>query len=63
MENNLNYIPMIPAQELKERRDKKIKQLFKEGYSMKEICSIVGCSKTTVFFAIKGRAKKKVVKV
>jgi hypothetical protein len=31
-------------------------------YSMEQICRMENCSKTTVFFAIRGRSKKRVAK-
>lgn len=49
---------VVPIKERKRMRDNKIRALYKLGYSMNQICVEVGCSKTTVFFAINGRPKK-----
>lgn len=49
----------LPIKVRKELRDKEIKALYRKGFSMNEICAIQNVSKTTVFFAINGRAKKK----
>lgn len=56
--------PAIPRTEAKEILYKKIRDLYALKYSYEEICSMLDISKTTVFFAIKGRAKKskKVIK-
>ena len=43
----------------KEQKNKEIKALYRKGYSMNEICAIQSVSKTTVFFAINGRSKKR----
>lgn len=44
----------------REARDKKIRKLyFIDEFSMDEICIQEGHSKTTVFFAIKGRSSAK----
>lgn len=50
----------LPKKELKGMVDKKIRDLSKLGYSYEEIGSMLHISKAKVFFAIKGRAKKKV---
>lgn len=54
---------IIPLKERRKIRDRKIRALYRLGYSMDEICSEMrtlgqGVSKTTVFFAINGRSKK-----
>lgn len=53
---------IIPIRERKRLRDKEIRALYKLGYSMDQICLKLNLSKTTVFFAIKGRGKRSVVK-
>lgn len=52
-------IEIIPVKIRREVRDKKIRALFRAGYTMEAICKMEGHSKTTVFFAIKGRSKVK----
>ena len=52
---------LILPKEQKEIRNKRIREFYKMDYTMEQICKIVGCSKTTVFYAIKGRAKKKMI--
>lgn len=49
----------IPRKERIKIRNKRIKALYRAGFSMAEICADQNVSKTTVFFAIKGRSKKK----
>lgn len=49
----------LPAKVRKELRDKDIRALYRKGYSMNEICAHKNVSKTTVFFAIRGRSKKR----
>lgn len=48
----------LPIKVRKQLRNQEIKALYRKGYSMDEICAIQSVSKTTVFFAIKGRSKK-----
>ena len=49
----------IPSKERKRLKIKRIVSLYKEGYSMDQICMTENASKTTVFFAINpGRRKK-----
>ena len=50
--------PAIPRKEAKEILYKKIRDLSKLNYSYEEICKMLDISKTTVFFAIRGRSKK-----
>lgn len=55
---------IIPIKERKRIRDEKIRSLHAQHYSQNEIVAEMsklgmGVSKTTVFFAIKGRSKKK----
>lgn len=62
--NPENNNDIIPAKERVKLRTKKIRALYGIGYSMDQICEEMkklgqGVSKTTVFFAIKGRNKKK----
>ena len=45
-----------PVSERVKIRTKKIRSLYRAGYSMDEICKMESHSKTTVFFAIKGRS-------
>lgn len=58
----MDDLKIVPLKERLQIRNKKIRELHKIGYSMEEICKMVNCSKTTVFFAIKGRPKKKEIK-
>ena len=53
----------IPIKVRKQIRNDKIKTLYRKGFSMDEICMTEGVSKTTVFFAINGRSKKKLTKI
>ena len=53
MEKQKIIISKKDRRELKYRR---IKDLHRLGYSMADICLIENVSKTTVFFALKGRA-------
>lgn len=55
-------LPMkVRIQKRREARDKKIRKLyFIDRWSMDEICVKEGHSKTTVFFAIKGRSSNKI---
>ncbi len=50
----------VPKREVRELLDKKARDLLKLGYSYEEIAGMLHISKAAVFFAIKGRAKKKV---
>ena len=50
--------PKIPRKDAKEILYGKIRDLYKLKYSYEEISDMLDVSKTTVFFAIKGRAKK-----
>lgn len=50
----------VPKKEVKELLDKKARDLLKLGYSYEEIAGMLHISKAAVFFAIKGRAKKRV---
>ena len=50
---------MIPNKDKKAILYKKIKDLRKLGWSMDEIVELLSVSKSTVFFAISGRAKRK----
>lgn len=50
----------LPVKVRVEMRNKTIRDLYRKKYSMDEICRYVNVSKTTVFFAIRGRGKKKV---
>ena len=57
----------IPLKERNRIRDKKIRALYKLGYSMDQIVIEFkrlgfGVSKSTVFYAIKGRDKKSLTK-
>lgn len=59
--NKDDYI--VPLKDRIKFRNRKIRSLYKLGYSMEQICAEMnklgqGVSKTTVFFAIKGRSKK-----
>ena len=49
---------IVPIKEQKEIRNEKIREFFKMGYTMAQICKLVNCSQTTVFFAIRGRKKQ-----
>ena len=54
---------IIPAKERKKIRDRKIKALYRLGYTMDQIVAEMkqlgqNVSKPTVFFAIKGRARE-----
>jgi transposase len=49
---------IIPLKERRRLRDKRIRSLYASGYSMDEIVSALGASKTTVFYAV-NRPKKK----
>jgi len=53
---------MIPIREQKRLRDKEVRALYRAGFSMNQICEKMGLSKTTVFFAVKGRIKKQTIK-
>lgn len=50
--------PKIPYKDAKEILYKKIRDLHRLDYNYEEICRLLDVSKTTVFFAIKGRARK-----
>ncbi len=54
----MNMIP-LKSKEVRELRNKEIRALYKLGYTMEQICKKVDASKTTVFFALRGRAPKK----
>ena len=49
----------VRAKIRREALTKKIRALYKTGYSMDEVAKIVKCSKTTVFFAV-NRGRKKI---
>lgn len=49
--------PNIPMKDKKSILDKKIRDLSKLGYAYEEISRLLNVSKTTVFYAIKGRKK------
>lgn len=55
----MNFI--IPPKERKRLLYREIKALYKIGYTMEQISLKLNVSKTTVFFAVKGRSKKSVV--
>lgn len=55
-----NFI--LPPKVDKEIQNNRIRVLYKNGYNMDQICRMEKCSKTKVFFAIRGRSKKIVVK-
>lgn len=55
-------IQIIPRKERVRIRNEKIKGLYKLGYDINEICKLAKVSKTTAFFAIRGRSKKGEVK-
>lgn len=53
----------IPIKERIKMRNRKIKMLYRYGFSMDEVCGEMkklgyNVSKTTVFFAVNGRSKK-----
>lgn len=71
--NEINPLYLIPVKDRKRLRNELIRKLWAngEGHSMDAICAMSrknpemfygtsGLSKTTVFFAINGRPKKKV---
>lgn len=60
--NQEKGIQIIPRKERIRLRNKKIKELYKIGYDLPEICKLAKVSKTTAFFAIRGRSKKMEVK-
>ena len=51
--------PTIPRKDAMPILHKKIKDLYKIGYSYDEISDMMDVSKTTISFAVKGRAKDK----
>lgn len=53
---------IIPIKERKKIQIREIKALYRIGYSMNEISRKMDVSKTTVFFALNGRRRKKVKK-
>ena len=61
MTTESEQLNIVPLKERIKIRNKKIKDLYKIGYSGDEICEMTKLSKTTVFFAINGRSKKKTV--
>ena len=65
---------LLPPAMRRELRGKVIRTFYRKGYTMDDICAISrkrpalfytssGLSKTTVFFAVNGRAKKGVQKM
>jgi len=57
----------IPIKERIKMRNRKIKMLYRYGFSMDEVCGEMkklgyNVSKTTVFFAINGRSRKTIEK-
>jgi hypothetical protein len=59
----MNQYQSIPIKERIKMRNRKIKMLYRYGFSMDEVCGEMkklgyNVSKTTVFFAINGRSKK-----
>lgn len=52
----------LPIKERVELRNKKIRDLHRLNYSTEEISSILNVSRTTIFFVINGRTKKKKIK-
>jgi len=53
------YIERVPLKEVRELQFKKIRELYRSKWSYEEICKFMNVSKTTVFFAVRGRPKKK----
>jgi orotate phosphoribosyltransferase-like protein len=53
---------MISGKDKKVIMEKRTRDLYKLGWSMDEISKMLNISKTTVFFAIRGRSKKKKLK-
>ena len=56
--DNTKVDRIIPLKEQRRLRVKRIKALYASGYSMDEVCKVLGVSKTTVFFAVKRRKAK-----
>ena len=50
--------PTIPRKEAMPILHKKIRDLYKVGYSYDEISDMLDVSKTTISFAVNGRAKE-----
>ncbi len=44
-----------PRKKLLRKRNASIRSLYKKGYSMREVAIYLGHSKSTVFYAIRGR--------
>ena len=57
MDNNLEKPIKVRIRERQDLRNKRIRGLYRAGYSMNEICKIEKHSKTTVYFAINGGRK------
>lgn len=53
---------IIPSKskEIRELRNKEIRALYRIGYTYEEISRKLNVSRTTIFFAIKGRNKYKI---
>ncbi len=56
----MNIVPSR-SREIRELRNKEIRALYKIGYTYEEIAKKLNVSRTTIFFAIKGRAPKKLL--
>ena len=53
---------ILPVKVKKAIRNAKIRELYKAGYTLEDICKTEKVSKTTAFFAVRGRSKKAVEK-